>query len=216
MSNVNSEAAFHAAFWVLFGLMAAMRLCFAVRVRRSGARILPDRAAIRREGWVFAVRLVAALCFMALIVAVCRYRLSLRRFSIPLPDWLRWAGFVLGLAGLVLWTWTHLALGRFWSAQLQLREHHQMITSGPYARVRHPMYLALFAWMAGLVLVISNWVAVLFAAIVPVIILGRLPAEEQMMIERFGDEYRDYMKRTGRFFPKWRASPQPANIGHQA
>ncbi len=201
---MDSEGIFRLAFWVLIGLMILMRIWFAIRVRRAGERLMPDQAAIRREGWrIYAIRLFVFLLLVALIVLLVRNPTWWPKLDFPLPFWLRWAGFALGLAGLGLWTWTHVALGTLWSAQLQLRANHRLVTSGPYSRVRHPMYTAILVWVTSLGFVIANWVPIIFAVSVAVILVARVPREEQMMIERFGDEYREYMKRTGRLLPKW-------------
>jgi protein-S-isoprenylcysteine O-methyltransferase Ste14 len=199
---MNSEMAFQIAFWWLLGLMVLMHLWFVFRVRQAGDRLMPDKAAIKREGWsVVFIGIFGKLLLVALIVLVPLHRVNLQRFAFPLPFWLRWVGLALGLASLGLWTWTHVALGRFWSVPLQLRADHRLVTSGPYSRVRHPMYAAALGWVVSLGLVVANWVPLIFAAWVAILVLMRVPREEQMMVERFGDEYREYMKRTGRFFP---------------
>lgn len=131
---MDSEGIFRLAFWVLIGLMILMRIWFAIRVRRAGERLMPDQAAIRREGWrIYAIRLFVFLLLVALIVLLVRNPTWWPKLDFPLPFWLRWAGFALGLAGLGLWTWTHVALGTLWSAQLQLRANHRLVTSGPYS-----------------------------------------------------------------------------------
>jgi len=198
---MNSEMAFQFAFWGLLGLMVLMRLWFMLRVRQAGERLMPDKAAIKREGWSVFIGGFVSLLLVALIVLVPLHRVNLQRFALPLPFWLRWVGLTLGLASLGLWTWTHVALGRFWSVPLQLRADHRLVTSGPYSRVRHPMYAAALAWVVSLGLVTANWVPLIVAAWGAIFVLRRVPREEQMMLERFGDEYREYMKRTGRFFP---------------
>jgi protein-S-isoprenylcysteine O-methyltransferase Ste14 len=181
-----------------------MRIWFAIRVRRAGERLMPDRAAIRREGWrIYAIRLFVFLLLVALIVLLVRNPTWGPKLDFPLPFWLRWAGLALGLASLGLWTWTHVALGTLWSAQLQLRANHRLVTSGPFSRIRHPMYTAILVWATSLGFVIANWVPIIFAFWAAVILVARVPREEQMMLERFGDEYREYMKRTGKFLPKW-------------
>jgi protein-S-isoprenylcysteine O-methyltransferase Ste14 len=197
---MNSEGTFRLAFWALLGVTMLMRIWFAIRVRRAGERLLPDMAAIRREGWR---RYAISLFVIALIVLLARNPNWGLKLTFPLPFWLRWAGVALGLASLGLWTWTHVALGTLWSAQLQLRTHHRLVTSGPYLRIRHPMYTAVLAWATSLGLVLANWVPIIVAVGGAVIFVMRVPREEQMMLERFGDEYREYMKRTGRFLPKW-------------
>jgi protein-S-isoprenylcysteine O-methyltransferase Ste14 len=201
---MNSETTFRLAFWLLLGLTFLMRIWFVIRVRRAGERLLPDMAAIRREGWrIYDIRLFVFLLLIALIVLLVRNPSWGPKLRFPLPFWLRWAGIALGLASLGLWTWTHVALGTLWSAPLQLRTHHRVVTSGPYWRIRHPMYTAFLSWATSLGLVIANWVAIVFVVWAAVIIVARVPREEQMMLERFGEEYREYMKKTGRFLPKW-------------
>jgi protein-S-isoprenylcysteine O-methyltransferase Ste14 len=196
---MNSEGTFRLAFWILLGLMVLMRTWFAIRVRRAGERLMPSQATLRREA--YAARLVLFPLFVALIVLLALNPAWWPKLNFPLPFWLRWAGFALGLAGLGLWTWTHVTLGTLWSAQLQLRGNHRLVTSGPYSRIRHPMYSAILLWAASFGFVLANWVPFLFAFWAAVFFMARVPREEQMMIERFGDEYREYMKRTGRFLP---------------
>ena len=201
---MSSEGTFRIAFWVLLGLTILMRIGFAIRVCRAGERLLPDQAAIRREGWrIYAIRSLGFLLIVGLIVLLARNPSWWRRLDFPLPFWLRWAGFALGLASLGLWTWTHVALGTLWSAQLQLRANHRLVTCGPYSQVRHPMYAAILVWATSLGFVMANWVPIIFAVSAGLLLVVRVPREEQMMLEQFGDEYREYMNRTGRFIPKW-------------
>ena len=209
---MNSEGTFRLAFWALIGLTILMRTWFALRVRRAGEPLWLDRASIRREGWlVQGLRLLLLLILVAVIVLSALNPPWKAKLHFFLPIWARWTGFAAGLASLGLWTWTHLALGTLWSAQLQLRANHRMVTSGPYSRVRHPMYTAILAWLASLGLVIANWIPIIFAFWMMVFLVARVPREEQMMLEQFGEEYREYMRRTGRFLPKWGGSP--ANPG---
>ena len=97
---------------------------------------------------------------------------------------------------------THRALGRFWSVSLDVREQHVLMTRGIYRYVRHPMYVAFWLWAIAQALLLPNWVAG-FAAIVGfgVLFFDRLPREEKLMLETFGDDYREYMARTNRLIP---------------
>ncbi len=122
-------------------------------------------------------------------------------FSIPLPLIGIYAGAVLGLCGIIFLIWVHLYLGKEWSAKLQIRNDHHLIQSGPYASIRHPMYSALFAIYLAIGIVSSNYAILIPLAIAVLSIAIRIPKEEEMLIERFGDDYRNYMKRTGRFLP---------------
>jgi protein-S-isoprenylcysteine O-methyltransferase Ste14 len=113
-----------------------------------------------------------------------------------------WLGILVALASLVMFRLTHRALGHFWSVSLDVREQHALVTDGIYRYVRHPMYTAFWLWAIAQALLLPNWVAG-FAAIVGfgVLFFGRLPREEQLMLESFGDDYRKYMARTYRLVP---------------
>lgn len=201
---LTTESIFRAAFWILLGGLWVMRVYFMRRVRQGGERPTLDRKAIEREGQGLFVGRTLVLLFLAAVLVV--YALNppwLRVFSIPLPDWLRWAGFGLGLVGLGLWTWTQAVLGKEYSPQLQLRRQHRLVTSGPYAWMRHPMYTAMFGVGIALALLTANWCFVLFAVAMIAGFVIRAPREERMMLETFGEEYQIYMQRTGRFFPKF-------------
>lgn len=200
---MTTESIFHIAFWVLFAGVLAMRIYFALRVRRAGERVMPDRQAVEHEGRaMFAVRV---LMFFLLLGWLALYAINppwMEVLSVPFPGWLRWVGFALGLASLGFWAWTQVALGKEWSPQLQLREEHHLVTTGPYTRIRHPLYTAMLGWGTSVALVTANWVFIVLAVVAIAALFARVPREEQMMIEEFGEEYKAYMQRTGRFFPK--------------
>lgn len=124
--------------------------------------------------------------------------------TIELPDWLRWIGAVLGSLGAVLLVWTHRVLGKNFFGGMKIREQHQLIQEGPYHWMRHPMYTAFILLGLGFFLLSGNWLiggAWLSATIL--VIATRLDAEEQMMVEQFGEQYEDYQRRTGRFLPRF-------------
>jgi protein-S-isoprenylcysteine O-methyltransferase Ste14 len=117
-----------------------MRFYFMIKVRREGERLMPDAQAVKREGGQ-AVYIMRVVVFVLLIIFLMMYMFGtkwIELLSFPLPAWLRWTGFGLGLLSVAFWTWTQVALDTRWSAQLQLRKDHQLVTSGPYARMRHP------------------------------------------------------------------------------
>ncbi len=200
---MSGENVFRTAFWTLLVLLSLIRVFFAIRVRSAGERIMPDRAAVEREGrGMFASRVLAFFFLISLLVIYALNPPWVRPLHFPLPGWMRWGGFGLGLASLALLTWTQAELGKQWSAQLQLREEHVLVTSGPYSHVRHPMYTAVFGLGAALALVSANWAFVLITLAAVAGLSARVPREEQMMIEQFGGHYLEYMKKTGRFLPR--------------
>lgn len=200
---MTSEPIFRILFWILILGVLIMRIFFTLRVRLAGERVMPDRAAVKREGTAaFLVRVIGGFLVCGLLIAYAAQPAWLAALSIPIPDVFRWMGFLLGLFGLGIWIWAQIALGREWSPQLQLREKHRLITTGPYARMRHPLYSGMIVWAGGLALLTANWLFVGIAVLMCVAFVLRMPKEEQMMIDKFGDEYREYMKRTGSIFPK--------------
>jgi protein-S-isoprenylcysteine O-methyltransferase Ste14 len=103
-----------------------------------------------------------------------------------------------------LWVFrrSHKELGRNWSITLEIREKHQLISSGPYAVIRHPMYTSFLLMALGQALLLSNWVVGLAGLIgFAVLFFLRVNKEERMMLENFGPQYRTYMERTKRIIP---------------
>ncbi|HEM61239.1 MAG TPA: isoprenylcysteine carboxylmethyltransferase family protein [Chloroflexi bacterium] len=123
-----------------------------------------------------------------------------------LPPWAGWIGVaIFALAIWLLWR-SHADLARSWSPRLEILEGHTLVTHGVFRYIRHPMYAAHLLWGIAQVFLLQNWIAG-FSMLVTWLpgYFYRIPVEELMMVEHFGDEYRDYMKGTGRVFPKlWR------------
>lgn len=112
-------------------------------------------------------------------------------------------GGLIIVAALWLFWRSHADLGLNWSMTLQVRKEHQIITHGVYRRIRHPMYASIWLFGIAQALLLPNWFAG-FSALVtfaPLYFI-RTPREERMMKEFLGIEYRDYMKDTGRIFPR--------------
>ena len=199
-----TETVFRFAFFVLFIMLLAMRIYFMLKVRRSGERIMPDEKAIEREGGRGYYILRVSIFFMLIVFLVMYFAGAswIDGFSFYLPDWMRWAGFAIGIVTVFFWTWVQVTLDTQWSPQLQLTKDHHLITTGPYARIRHPLYAGMCGWFISLSLLTANLIFLGACILAFAGLLWRIPREEQMMIETFGDEYKAYMQRTGRFFPK--------------
>ncbi|MCL4274283.1 MAG: isoprenylcysteine carboxylmethyltransferase family protein [Anaerolineales bacterium] len=129
--------------------------------------------------------------------------------SIPLPVWARWAGLVLGLFAVVINAWSHKTLsqklGADFDPALRLLKVPALVTEGPYAKMRHPIYLAFLLMQISVLFLTSNWlIGFCGLAIIASVIVIRVPEEEKILIEQFGDEYRNYIKHSGSLFPKLR------------
>jgi protein-S-isoprenylcysteine O-methyltransferase Ste14 len=120
-----------------------------------------------------------------------------------LPAWASWLGVLL-IAGVIFVFWrAHVDLGLNWSPTLEIRERHELITRGIYGVIRHPMYASQWLLVIAQPLLLHNWIAGFLNLLVFIpFYLLRVKAEEQLMIEQFGDQYRAYMQKVGAVFPK--------------
>lgn len=122
--------------------------------------------------------------------------------SLPLPVWLRWLGIGLGgLAGVLL-MWTLPNLGRNLTDTVVTRKVHTLVSSGPYRWVRHPFYIAVTLLTLGNALSAANWFILSTGSLAVLLLVVRTRREEERLLLRFGDAYRAYVARTGRFLPK--------------
>ena len=120
-----------------------------------------------------------------------------------LPVWCGRSGMAV-FAGAIFMLWrSHADLGRNWSATLRIKGRQSLITNGVYHRIRHPMYTAHLLWAFAQGLLLSNWLAgwAFLVLSIPLYVV-RIPKEEQMMLQHFGEEYRAYKSRTGRLIPR--------------
>ena len=120
-----------------------------------------------------------------------------------LPAFAPWFGTVLMIAALWLFWRSHADLGQNWSVTLELRQGHQLVRHGVYRAIRHPMYASIWLWCLAQGLMLENWLAGWYAlGAFAIMYFIRTPREERMMCESFGQEYREYMRETGRLFPR--------------
>jgi protein-S-isoprenylcysteine O-methyltransferase Ste14 len=120
-----------------------------------------------------------------------------------LPVWMGWMGVVIMACSLFVFWRSHYDLKANCSTSLELYEEHTLITDGIYRYIRHPMYASLLIANIAQVLLIQNWIAGPISIIMFIIFYTfRSQAEEKMMIEKFGDPYREYRKATGGLLPK--------------
>ncbi|HMQ29926.1 MAG TPA: isoprenylcysteine carboxylmethyltransferase family protein [Chloroflexaceae bacterium] len=121
---------------------------------------------------------------------------------LDLPVWARWLGAAGGALAVPLATWVLSSIGTNISPSHATRAGHQLITHGPYRWVRHPLYSAGLLLCVSLTLLTALWTLGVGMLIPLAVLLWRTPREEARLVETFGEEYRAYMRRTGRFFPR--------------
>ena len=152
-------------------------------------------------------RFMVFLNFIGMMLIPFVYILTawLDAFNYPLPELIRLFGIALNISGLIFLTWIHRSLGQHWSMMLKLGEEHKLVTTGPYSRIRHPMYTYFYILVISTALISSNViVGVLGILFWTCLYIIRINDEEEMLIQEFGDEYREYIERTGRLLPKFK------------
>jgi protein-S-isoprenylcysteine O-methyltransferase Ste14 len=124
-----------------------------------------------------------------------------------LPAWAGWLGVALAAAGVFVFWRAHVDLGLNWSPSLEIRERHELITHGIYGVIRHPMYTSQLLLSFAQPLLVQNWIAGWAGpAVFLVFYFLRVGPEEQMMLDTFGDQYREYMKKVGGVLPRVRGA----------
>jgi protein-S-isoprenylcysteine O-methyltransferase Ste14 len=150
-------------------------------------------------------RALVGIVFVGNIVLPAAYLFTpwLAAADYRLPDPLPWCGAAIMIIALWVFWRAHADLGLNWSITLEMRKDHELVTRGVYRQIRHPMYAAIFLFAIAQGFVLQNWLAgwgglVSFAGLY----LFRVAREEEMMREFFDEPYRDYLKRTGRLWPR--------------
>lgn len=122
--------------------------------------------------------------------------------SVRLPEWLRWAGVGVGILAGGLLIWTFRTLGPNLTDTVVTRKKHTLVTAGPYRWVRHPFYASVGLAILANSLATANWFIFLTGGLAVILMVVRTRIEERHLLARFGDSYRAYAERTGRFLPR--------------
>jgi protein-S-isoprenylcysteine O-methyltransferase Ste14 len=201
--SVDEELLFRITFLMLYGVFAGIRIYY----RRQNLGREAEREDTKMDGSV-----------LLLIIGILGYLLSIVLYIllpewiwfafIPLPSLVRWLGVGAMIVSLPLLWWIHHTLGQQYSAKLEIQQDHQLVTSGPYSRVRNPMYSTFILFSIGTAIVGSNLLLFLFTFLMAMGFPFVVKKEEELLISRFGDEYLDYLKRTGRFLPTLRGKSE--------
>jgi len=175
--------------WIASEIIGAMILPRLHRYREGTKLEIKDR----RSGLIVIAGLIAAIYL--------DFGLALAGIAL-LPDWLFYPGIALMVLGIFLRQWSIVLLGGFFSALVSVQERQTIIRKGPYRYVRHPSYTGAIMIFTGIGLAILSWGAVLVLLLVSCIVYGyRIGVEEKAMVERFGEEYRAYMRETKMLVP---------------
>ena len=184
---------------LIAGLLTMMAISAYHRLRaRTGERL--DR---RQEGWfiLLTLRPLAAVMMASLLASLIRPS-SMSWSSLPLPAWLRWTGAPIGIAAVCLLFWTLRSLGRNLTDTVVTRRDAALVTDGPYRWIRHPFYVSMLLGVIATSLIAANWLLAITGVGMFSLLAVRASTEERNLVARFGRDYEEYRRRTGRFVPR--------------
>jgi protein-S-isoprenylcysteine O-methyltransferase Ste14 len=179
------------ALWILFGLYWLVSA-------------LNRKKTKRRETWgqrfVYMLPLVAA--FELLVRPGARYGWLGARF-VPANPAVEWIGVFLTAAGVAVAFWARWHLGANWSGVVTLKEGHELIRTGPYRNIRHPIYTGILLALFGTVVATGEVRGLLAVAIAWLSFYWKARREESFLSQEFGEKFAAHAKQTGMFLPKF-------------
>lgn len=195
-----TEGAYKLAILVIFAITLAISGSYRLRARRLAGTISrrAESAGLRL------VRVGLSLPMLFALIAIFLRPQWIEWARLPLPTWARLGGVVLGLCSALLTWWVMRNLGSNVSETVLTKPGQNLVTTGPYRFVRHPLYTV------GLLSLVSIGLIAESGFILGFVILGGLafssiiiPREEAELIARFGDDYRDYRRHSGALLPRF-------------
>jgi protein-S-isoprenylcysteine O-methyltransferase Ste14 len=111
-------------------------------------------------------------------------------------------GVALTWLGIALAIWARYHLGQYWSARVTIKEGHELIRTGPYARLRHPIYSGILLATIGSALVIDKWRCLIGILLVLTAFSLKAQKEESMLAQQFGDAFAEHRRHTGFLIPR--------------
>ena len=176
--------------WIVFGLYWLVSAFGQKKTKRSESRL---------SRLSYTLPLFLAVALLALPKA---HRNWLGYPFIPINPTTEWIGASVTLAGLLLAVWARRSLGRNWSAMVTLKEGHELIGSGPYRRIRHPIYTGILLAFLGTAIAIGRVGGLIAFAIECASFWTKARREEAFLAQEFGAQFEAHRKRTGMFLPK--------------
>lgn len=187
---------FKIAYWIGLVVQFAIRAPFN-RTWKSGAKT------VQRISVTETILLGLLMIGNLVLPSIYSFTNWLDFANYNLPLWMGWLGVALMACALFIFWRSHTDLKSNWSPSLEIRADHTLITNGIYRSIRHPMYASQWVWVFAQILLLQNWIAGPIGLLVfTLFYFLRVSAEEKMMLETFGDQYREYMIKTGSVIPQ--------------
>jgi protein-S-isoprenylcysteine O-methyltransferase Ste14 len=192
---------FQLAFAAIFltGLLAAMGHRY-YAARRGGA--VSEKQEQDAVPLTYIALRLGGLVLWGMAIAYALNPAWVQWASFSIADGFRWLGAGVAAAMIPLMLWAMRVIGGNVTRTVAVRAEHELVTTGPYVYMRHPLYTFGLLFFSGLGLLAANMVILALTFVTVFAVNNRLPHEEAALIERFGDDYRAYAARTGRFLPK--------------
>lgn len=187
---------FEIVYWV--ALVVEMAIRAPINKQRKKEAMSERRVTLQEKILLFL--LLLGMFILPLVYSASTW-LDFANYS--LPSWAGWVGVAMIVGAIFVFWRAHADLGLNWSPSLEIREKHELITRGIYGVIRHPMYASQWLWVIAQPLLLQNWLAgvVNLVIFIPFYFM-RVKAEEALMLDSFGEQYREYMKKTGAVLPK--------------
>ena len=175
--------------WAVYWVWASRHAKPIERRESIGSRLLHVLPLLLAVGLLWSKRIPVAL-------------LNERLF--PWAPWEFWTAAFITAAGLLFTVWARVYLGRNWSGVVTIKQGHELIDTGPYALVRHPIYTGLLVAFIGSAMALGEWRGLLAVLIAWAALWRKLRLEERWMTERFGEQYVAYCQRVPALVPFWK------------
>jgi len=177
--------------WIFFGL------CWLVSA-------LWRKKTKRRESWTDRLRYTLPLILSSFFLVRPEFRVGwLVVPFVPRTPQLEWTGAALTALGIAISLWARWHLGSNWSGIVTLKQGHELIRTGPYRFIRHPIYTGIVIALLGTALTLAQVRALVAVAIVWLSFYWKARREERFLREEFGPSFEEHARRTGMFLPRF-------------
>lgn len=151
-----------------------------------------------------ASRILRVIVFLVVLALLSPLRIPvpwLYQHLWPVGLWPFWVGVAVNVAGLLFAVWAREHLGRNWSRSVTIKQDHELITTGPYASIRHPIYTGILTGFLGTAIAMTQVRGAIVLGLVFLIFWAKLRLEENWMRSQFGESYIDYTHHTAALVP---------------
>jgi protein-S-isoprenylcysteine O-methyltransferase Ste14 len=178
-------------------LVILLEVFVVIKFPGAGSQHGEGTKTVHRQRWTVLLMQVLSLAIVIAAAYSDRHDVSVMGTS----DLVRYLGLVLFACGFVMMNWAAASLGKQFSVQVTLQADHQLVTGGPYRRLRHPRYLGIIVFNAGIALIFHSWLALQLTGVLTVVLLWRIHDEEAFMHQAFGAKWETYTSQSWRLVP---------------